>query len=180
MSLTEPQQQFLMIAYQSALLATKSITWDLVISPEDYAAAAACESCVETGWGLHMPPNSRNCLGITTGKGYTGASVDSDGTEQLANGEMTGPTVHHWRVYPAYVACFADQLKILHNQKNPDGSLTYQAALTAPTVQAYILAECTKWSTGQTKGASVLQTFNAHRNMFLPVPIEASIPQEMQ
>lgn len=178
---TPQQLDFMRTAYASAkLAASQCVAWPLTIPQYLWIGAAATEACVETGWGAHMPPNSRNCLGINAGKNYKGQIVDSNGTEQLPNGQMTGPTEHHWRVYATYSDCFADQLHILETEREPDGSLSYQAALSANTVEAYITAECAKWSTGITKGQSVLQTYHSHLDILDPVPIEASIPQEMQ
>lgn len=178
---TPQQLDFMRTAYASAkLAASQCVAWPLTIPQYLWIGAVAAEACVETGWGAHMPPNSRNCLGINAGKNYKGQIVDSNGTEQFPNGQMTGPTEHHWRVYATYADCFADQLHILETEREPDGSLSYQAALSANTVETYITAECAKWSTGITKGQSVLQTYHSHLDILDPVPIEASIPQEMQ
>lgn len=165
--MTTPQQvENLVLAYHSALIATELATpWDMAITPEKYAACAACEAMAETLWLTEMPPNSRNCLGIKAGRGYVGKVVQANGTEQNADGSWTTASPDIWRVYEAYAACFYDQIKILHSQKNSDGSLAYQAALNAPTPDAYILAECARWSTGQAKGAVVLQIYHAHKDV---------------
>lgn len=170
--MASPEQlEFMRTAYASAkLAASRCVAWPLAIQQSLWAGAAAAEACVETGWGVHMPPNSRNCLGIKAGKHYIGIVSDANGTEQLHNGEMTPETMHHWRVYPTYADCFADQLHILETQKNPDGSLAYQAALSANTVESYITAECSKWSTGLEKGKSVLQTYHSHLDILNPAP----------
>lgn len=168
---TPQQLEFMREAYAAAkLAAAQCVAWPLTIAQYLWTGAAAAEACVETGWGAHMPPNSRNCLGITAGRNYAGQTVDSNGTEQLSNGEMTGPTLHHWRVYPTYADCFADQLHILETQRNPDHTLSYQAALSANTVEAYITAECAKWSTGLEKGKAVLQTYHSHLDILNPTP----------
>lgn len=166
--MASPQQlSNLVLAFNSAMAATNLAPWEMVITPEQYAAAAACEAMAESGWLTEMPPNSRNCLGIKAGHHYIGQTVRAAGTEENQDGAMTGPQPDDWRVYPAYTACFADQLLILHTQKLSDGSLAYQAAITAPTVDSYITAECHVWSTSQSKATTVLQIYHAHASTLL-------------
>lgn len=166
---TPQQLEFMREAYASAkLAASHCIAWPLTIPQYLWVGAAAAEACVETGWLQHMPPNSRNCLGITAGKNYTGPVVDANGTEQLHNGDMTTATLHHWRVYPTYADCFSAQLRILETQRNPDGTLTYQSAISANTVDSYITAECAKWSTGIYKGQAVLAVYHSHLDILNP------------
>lgn len=168
-----PQQlNSLVLAHTAALAAALAYQpWGLTITPEQYAACAACEAMEETGWLTEMSPNSFNCLGIKAGRSYIGKTVQANGTEENSDGTWTGPQPDRWRVYPNYQACFADQLHILSTEKNPDGSLWYQAALDATTPEAYITVECAKWSTGQAKGEIVLQIYHSHGNI-LQTPTE--------
>lgn len=133
-----------------------------------WPGAAAAEAADETGWGAHIPGNSNNVLGIKAGRNYIGRTVSANGTEQSANGEISGPQMDHWRCYETPQACFADQTKILNNQRRPDGSLRYQTALNAVEVSAYIRAECFLWSTGLSKGHDVLLIYNAHKDILAP------------
>lgn len=137
-----------------------------------WPGAAAAEAWNETGGQPpmtlpHMPKlangsTSYNCLGIKAGRKYTGATVTADGTEQMADGEFTGPEADAWRVYPSFMACFADQLRIL---KTEGGGKTYAAALAAKTPEDYIEAECPVWSTNRDKAAEVLATYKAHADI---------------
>lgn len=145
--ITPQQQQFLLDMYEEAKIANHK-----------WPQAAAAESVVETGWGAHIPANSFNVLGIKAYRGWTGPIVGATGTEQNTDGSWTGPQADQWCVFPTYAACFAEQMLILQEPR-------YAAAMEAPTVEAYIVAECAIWSTGQQKGQAVLATLNAHRNL---------------
>lgn len=126
-----------------------------------WPGAAAAESWCETG-GIHFPPNSNNVLGIKPPRGWTGPTVLADGTEQRNDGSYTGPQADLWAVFPDYASCFAEQVNILHNATDGHGNLLYAAALSAATIEDYIVAECKEWSTGILKGQAVLQTYHAH------------------
>jgi hypothetical protein len=125
-----------------------------------FPGAAAAEAWNETG-GIHFPPNSNNILGIKAFKGYAGATVFANGTEEVA-GVFTPPAVMRWRAYPSFADCFADQVAILRNERDAHGLLTYQAALDAATPEEYIAAECPIWSTNTSKAQDVLLTYHAH------------------
>lgn len=178
---TPQQLEFLTAMYQAAYLAAvedPDVPWRLEITPEDYAAAAACESCVETGWGAHMPPNSNNVLGIKAYSAWDGKVVSEDGTEQNKDGSWTGPQPDLWCVFDSPEDCFDEQLMILcepryaraaeattvegydmPNPENPDETIH---------VPGYIELECAVWSTGQAKGALVLQIYHAHASILQP------------
>jgi hypothetical protein len=145
-------------SFFAAKLATEGAPWLLKITPEQYAAAAACEAAAETGWGAHMPPNSNNVLGIKAYRGWTGKVVTADGTEQNADGSYTGPQSDLWCVFDSIEACFAEQLMILQEPR-------YAQAAEATTIEAYILAECAVWSTGLQKGQVVTQIYEAHKDV---------------
>lgn len=143
--------------------------------PAWYPGCAAAEAWCETGGTtqLKLPrladgTSSYNCLGIKAGRGYTGKTVTADGTEQLATGAFTDPTPMNWRVYAGFAECFADQLKILHTQRDAvspgsgQSGLHYQKALDAGTAEEYIATEPWEWSTNQQKSADVLATYRAH------------------
>lgn len=154
-----PQQiAWLTGTFFAAKLATQGAPWLLKITPEQYAAAATCEAAAETGWGAHLPPNSNNVLGIKAYRGWTGKVVTADGTEQNADGSYTGPQSDLWCVFNSIEACFTEQIQILQEPR-------YADAQDALTIDAYILAECSVWSTGQAKGAIVLQIYHAHKNL---------------
>jgi hypothetical protein len=123
-----------------------------------WPGAAAAEAMVETGWLKHMPPGSNNVLGIKAYRGWTGPTVSSTGTEQAANGSWSGPQDDTWCVFDSPIACFEEQMMILLEPR-------YAAAMEAPTIQSYIIAECAIWSTGLAKGTAVLQVFNAHKDL---------------
>lgn len=158
---TPTQLAWLQGSYHAALLATLTPDgppWSLKIETEQYAAAAACEAAVETGWGAHLPPNSNNVLGIKAYKGWTGPVVSADGTEQNTDGSWTGPESDLWCVFSSPEACFAEQLMILQEPR-------YAKAAEAETVMQYIVEECAVWSSSQSKGALVLQIFNSHKDV---------------
>jgi hypothetical protein len=126
-----------------------------------FPGAAAAEAWNETG-GIHFPPGSNNILGIKAFKGYAGATVFANGTEEVA-GVFTPPAVMRWRAYPSFAECFADQLRVLRSERrHPGGPLLYQAALDAKTPEEYIAAECPIWSTSTSKAQDVLLTYRAH------------------
>ena len=101
---------------------------------------------------------SYNCLGIKVFKGWTGSSVNANGTEELPDSEWTGPQLDNWCVFPSFEACFAQQVIILQEPR-------YAAARAATTPEAYIAAECPVWSTNQQKAADVLATYHAHLDL---------------
>jgi len=141
--------------------------------PAWWPGCAAAEAWCETGGFGAFPEMpmlaggtpSYNCLGIKGFAGYQGPTVAADGTEALSDGGMSGPQADNWRVYASFEACFADQIAVLHGEKNADGTLRYQAALDAATPEEYIAAECAKWSTDPQKAANVLATWRAHQDL---------------
>lgn len=134
-----------------------------------WPGAAAAEAWNETGGMTHLllpSPDCFNCLGIKAGHGYTGAIVAANGTEENADGSFTAPSAMSWRKYASFEECFADQIAILHRQRDvPGGPLKYQAALDAATAEEYIAAECPVWSTNRQKAADVLATYRAHLDL---------------
>jgi hypothetical protein len=139
--------------------------------PAWYPGCAAAEAWCETGGTtrLDLPrladgTSSYNCLGIKAGKGYAGATVPADGTEENADGTFTEPREMEWRCYSDFAACFADQIRLLHTQRDSKG-LHYQPALDATTPEQYIATEPWEWSTNQGKSAAVLATWRAHRDV---------------
>jgi len=120
-----------------------------------WPGAAAAESAQETGWGPHTPPNSNNVLGIKAYRGWTGKKVSANGTEQNPDGNWTGPQKDLWCVFPDLAGCFAEQMKILQEPR-------YAKAMSASTIEDYIIEECRVWSTGILKGQSVLAIYKAH------------------
>lgn len=132
-----------------------------------WPAAAACEACIETGHGAHVPYKSNNVLGIKATRSYTGLYVTANGTEQHSDGSYTGPELDRWRVYPDYASCFRDQMHVLQTQKEPDGSLAYAKALAATDIETYITEECKVWSTGILKGQQVLLEYRAHKDLLV-------------
>jgi hypothetical protein len=140
--------------------------------PAWYPGCAAAEAWCETGGTtrLKLPrladgTSSYNCLGIKAGRHYTGRTVTANGTEQLASGAFTDPTPMNWRVYPGFAECFADQIRLLHTQRDASGLLHYQKALDATTPEEYMATEPWAWSTNQSKSADVLATWKAHQDL---------------
>lgn len=129
--------------------------------------AVACEAAFETGWGKDMPPHSNNVLGIKALGKYIGPKVSANGTEQNADGSMTGPQHDQWRVYPVMSECIGDQTHILHTQLDSTGKLAYRDALAATTIETYILNECRVWSTGTRKGSLVLQIYTDYGRLLV-------------
>jgi hypothetical protein len=163
---TPQQLLFLDKMFAAATYAARTFTpWTLSISPDAYAAAAACEAAIETGWGQHMPADSNNVLGIKNFRGYTGPVARADGTEQLPGGKWTAPTEDEWGMFKTTEACFVEQLLILREPR-------YAPAVAASTIEAYIIAECAIWSTGLAKGTSVIQTYHAHKDLLVPAAIQ--------
>lgn len=161
-----PQQiDWLKLFFHSALAAAAGQSPCPGISVQEWAGAAACEAANETGWGVHTPPQSNNVLGIKALGSYDGPWVYASGTEENKDGSMTSPQLDKWRVYPTMVNCFQDQIHILTTQKDKDGNLEYRKALTALTVEDYILAECFTWSTNTKKGPDVVATYHAHKDI---------------
>lgn len=126
-----------------------------------WPAAAACEAMDETAWGKDFPAGSYNVLGIKAYPGWTGPTVTADGTEQNPNGSWTGPQVDRWCKFESFVDCFKEQMLILAEPR-------YAAAMEAPTIEEYIVAECAIWSTSQQKGQAVLEIYRAHRDILEP------------
>lgn len=124
-----------------------------------WPAAAAAESAQETGWGVHMPPDSNNVLGIKAYKGWAGKKVSADGTEQNTNGTWTGPQADLWCAFACMADCFREQVRILQEPR-------YALAMSATTIEGYIVEECKVWSTGILKGQSVLAIYHAHKDLF--------------
>ena len=120
-----------------------------------WPGACAAEAAAESGWGVHVPPNSNNYLGIKAYKGWMGPAVSANGTEQYADGHWSGPQLDLWCVFPSMAACFAQQMKILQEPR-------YELAMAATTIEDYIVKECHIWSTGILKGQAVLQIYHAH------------------
>ncbi len=139
-----------------------------------WPAAAACEAAVETGWGAHIPHGSNNVLGIKAYRGWTGPVISAAGTEQNRDGSWTGPQADRWCVFASPKECFAEQMLIMQEPR-------YASAMRASAIEAYIVAECAVWSTGQAKGDEVLQTYEAHKDLLQSedAPVVENSSQEL-
>lgn len=123
-----------------------------------WPGAAAAEAANETGWGEHYIIASHNVLGIKAFGSWKGPRYTANGSEQVG-GVLTAPAPMDWRGYPTFEACFADQMHILTTDPR------YWAALSAPTVESYIITEAHLWSTNAQKGRDVLLTYNSHKDV---------------
>lgn len=132
--------------------------WLIVTAGQAYSAQhiyprmAACEAALESAFGTSMLAKmGNNLFGMKQHLHPTFGSVSLP-TEEFLDAQWQRVNAD-WVKYPAVQDCFADRMATLRRLQ--DAYPHYQAALSAPDSQTYIVEVSKTWSTDPNRAAKV-------------------------
>lgn len=143
-----PQQQdFIRRAFQAA-----------VDAHHVFAAMAACEAALESGYGHSVLAELDNNLFGMKQHQHPLFQTISLPTREFLNGEFVA-TEANWIRYPDWQSCFEDRMATL--QRLAPQLSHYRDALNAATGADYVRAVSMTWSTDPQRAQKVLAIYNS-------------------
>lgn len=144
---TQVQHDFLVKAYDAA-----------VAAHHPFPEIAACEAALESGWGQsELALKANNLFGRKVWK--PGQNVLQLPTKEYEHGQWE-QVLADWEMFPTWADCFADRVRILTTDPR------YKIAMEQTTPGSWITAVSRVWSTDPDRATKVLETYQAHVEVF--------------